>query len=185
MAIRNAQLYQAQQQYAKALEAIQITSSAVSAILQLDVLLPMINNKAAEIFKVPATSLMLWNNAKEKLVNRATFGLSDQYRQGQWIDRGAVDKIIAEIGLGPHVFNIHDKPIGNPKLVKSEGLYNVLVAPFAIDNELIGILNIYSKDKPRQFEEKEKELAKIFANHAAIAIQNARSYEELNTSKGS
>ena len=110
--------------------------------------------------------------------------MSDQYRQGQWIDRGAVDKIIAEIGLGPHVFNIHDKPIGNPKLVKSEGLYNVLVAPFAIDNELIGILNIYSKDKPRQFEEKEKELAKIFANHAAIAIQNARSYEELKHIKG-
>ena len=75
VAIRNAQLYQAQQQYAKALEAIQITSSAVSAILQLDVLLPMINNKAAEIFKVPATSLMLWNNAKEKLVNQSNVWL--------------------------------------------------------------------------------------------------------------
>jgi GAF domain-containing protein len=55
----------------------------------------------------------------------------------------------------------------------------VLVAPLVIGQKLIGILNIYSKDKPRLFGEKERELAKVFANQAAIAIDNARLYEEV------
>jgi len=185
VAIRNAQLYQTNQQYTKTLVAIQETSSAVSAaILELDILFPMITDKAAEIFNAPATSLMMWDKSNDNLIIRAACGLSDEFRQGQQIARSVVDKIVAKRGLGPHVININQEPIGDPKLVKSERLYTVLVAPFAIGNELIGVLNIYSKYKPRQFKETEEELATIFANHATIAIQNARSYNELKHTKG-
>ena len=50
VAIRNAQLYQAEQQYVKALKAIQDTSTAVSSVLELDILLPLITDRAAVIF---------------------------------------------------------------------------------------------------------------------------------------
>ena len=184
VAIRNAQLYQAEQRHGQALKAIQATSAAVSAVLELDVLLPMITEKAAEIFAAPATSLMLWDERREHLVIRAAFGVSDEYRQRQQISRSTVRELIEERGLGQHVFDMSHEPIGEPELVKSERLYSVLSTPLTIGSELIGILNVYSKDEPRWFGEKEKELAAIFANHAAIAIQNAHSYEELKRTKG-
>ncbi len=184
VAIENARLYEAEQQHAKSLEAIQATSAAVSAVLELDILLPMITDKAAEIFGAPATALMLWDEPQENLVIRAAFGLSDEYQQGQKISRYTVDQIVAEKRLKPQVFDIRIGPIGDPKLVESEGLYNVLVAPLTIDEGLIGVLNVYSIGESRQFEEREKEIATIFANHATIAIQNAHSYEELKRTKG-
>lgn len=184
VAIRNAQLYQAEQRYGQALRAIQTTSAAVSAVLELDILLPMITEEAAEIFGTPATSLMLWDERQENLIIRAAFGLSDEYRRRQRIARTEVDELITRKRLGPQVYDVHHKPIGEPELVESEGLYTVLATPLIIASELIGVLNIYSKEEPRRFEEKEKELATIFANQAAIAIQNARAYEELRRTKG-
>jgi len=176
VAIRNAQLYQAEQRYVQALEAIQATTAGVSAILELDVMLPMLVGKVAEIFNAPATSLMLWDDHQENLVIRAAFGLSDEYQQGQRIARSRVHGIVAERGLGPHIFDLRSAPIGESRLVESEGIYTVLVAPLMIGNQLTGILNVYSKEKPRSFEAQEKELAMILTNHAAIAIHNAQRF---------
>ena len=64
VAIRNAQLYQSKERHTQALRAIQDTSAAVSAVLDLDALLPMITEKAADIFAAPATSLMLWDETE-------------------------------------------------------------------------------------------------------------------------
>lgn len=176
MAIRNAQLYQTEQRYAQALEAIQVTSAGVSAILELDYVLPMLVNNAAELFAAPAIGLMLWDEQEENLIVQAAAGLSEEYREKQKIPRSRLEAIIADKGLGPHVFDIHSVPIGDPRLTVREGLYTVLVAPLIIGEELIGTLNVYGKNKPRSFEEREKKLAMIFANHAAIAIHNARRF---------
>ena len=178
VAIRNAQLYQVEQRHGQALKAIQATSAAVSAELHLDALLPMITDKAADIFGAPATSLMLWDESGENLVIRSGFGLGDEYQQEQRIARRTVDELLERKGLGPHVFDIHLEPIGKPELVKKERLYTALVAPLAISGELTGVLNIYSRNGPRQFEEKEVELATILANHAAVATQNAQLYRQ-------
>jgi GAF domain-containing protein len=183
VAIRNAQSYQAEQQYSQALEAIQVTSAEVNATLELDVVLPKLVDNAAKLFMAPAVDLMLWDEHQENLMVRAAVGLGTEYLEKQQIPRSRVDAIIADKGLGPHIFDLRSAPIGDPKLVESERLYNVLVAPLMIGDELTGILNIYSMDKPRSFEAQEKELAKIFANHAAIAIHNARRYEELRKTR--
>jgi PAS domain S-box-containing protein len=180
VAVRNALLFRAEQQHGQALKAIQETSAAVSAVLDLDVLLPMITDKAAGIFTAPATSLMLWDDFGANLVIRAAHGLGTAYQQEQRITRSVVDEIIAHRGLGPHVFGIHQEPIGKPELVEQEGLYTTLVAPLQIGKDLIGILNIYSKDAPRRFTDREIELGAVFANHAAIAIKNAQLFQQAN-----
>jgi PAS domain S-box-containing protein len=180
VAIQNAQLYQAEQHYAQALEVIQATSSAVSAILDLEELLPMITREAAGLFNAPASSLMLWDATHEYLVIRAAFGLGDRYRQEQRIEKSTVEALIEARGWGPHVFNIAEAPFGRPDLIEEEKLCTALVAPLIKGEELIGILCVYSRNEPRPFGEREEELAGVFANHAAIAIQNARLYDETN-----
>ncbi len=178
VAIHNAQLFEAEQQYGKALEALQLTSAAVSSVLDPDELLPMTTEKAAEIFGAPATSLMLWDDEHENLVIRAAYGLGSRYRQEQRIDQATVREMIARVGWGPHVLDIGVVPIGKPGLVSGEGLSTALVAPLMRGGELMGVLNIYAKGGRRHFGEKEMELARIFANHAAIALDNAQLYRQ-------
>lgn len=184
VAIRNAQLYQARERHTQALRAIQDTSAAVSAVLDLDALLPMVTEKAADIFDASATSLMLWDGAETEMLIRAAHGLGEEYVEKQRISRQMVDGLIATGGIVSQVHDISQNPIGSPELVASEGLCCVLATPLTIGGRLLGILNVYSKGEPRQFDEQEKELASVFANHAAIAIENARAYEELKKTKG-
>lgn len=184
VAIRNAQLFQMEQHDKHALFAIQETSSAVSGILQLDVLLPMITQRAAEIFEVPATSLMLWDDNNESLMIYASHGLSDSYREQQRISRKQVTKLAQNHGIHAQVIDLSLNPVGNRALVEEEGLSTVLTAPLKTPDALLGMLNIYSKSNPHTFDEKDLELANIFANHAAIAIKNAKDYAELRRSKG-
>lgn len=184
VAIRNAQLFQVEQHHAQALEAIQATSAAVSGVLDRGELLPMITEKAAEIFRVQAVSLMLWNEQRDHLIIRAAVGLGEEYQKKQQIPRSIVEKITQEHGMNAMVFDIGSQPLGRPELVRAEGLHSVLVTPLMLGGELNGILNIYSRQATRRFDEQEKKMAGIFANHAAIAIQNAQAYEELNRTKG-
>lgn len=179
VAIQNAQLYQTAQRHVETLQAIQNTSAAVSATLDVETLLPLITEEAAVIFAAPASSLMLWDEQQEYLTVRAAAGLTQKYVQGQRIPRKKVQALARNGGVGPQVFDIHSQPIGEAALVHEEGLHSALVAPLLAGDELIGILCVYSKDAPRTFHERDKELASVFANHATIAIQNAQLYEQL------
>ncbi len=167
------------EQRRRELAGIQKTSAVISAELDQNGLLPMVAQEAAEVFGAPATSLMLWDDNEENLVIRAGWGLSDEYKRQQRIPR---EKLYAEIKSAAEFryFLISDlqlRSLGNMDLNKRERLHTVLSAPLVLGDQMIGILNIYSKDKPRQFTAHERELARIFATQAAIAVQNARLYE--------
>jgi signal transduction histidine kinase len=177
-------MYQAERRRRQALESIQHTLMAISAEPDLGLLLDMVCSKAAEIFTAPATSLMLWDEERENLVTKAGHGLSPAYLRGQRIPR-------EELGDATESFitpDIQITPCGDPDLIENEDLRTVLRAPLMVSNEVIGILNIYYKEEPQPFTPDEIVLAKIsasiFANQAAIAIQNARRYEDLEKTRG-
>jgi diguanylate cyclase (GGDEF)-like protein len=54
----------------------------------------------------------------------------------------------------------------------------VIVAPLTTDDEVFGVL-LVGRWAGRRFDEREFELAVLFANLAAIAVQNARTYREM------
>jgi two-component system NtrC family sensor kinase len=57
-----------------------------------------------------------------------------------------------------------------------------LGAPLLVRNSIIGILGVYSKS-PRQYTDTETEHLTVVANHAAIAIENARVFESMKRTK--
>ena len=163
------------------LEGIQKTSAAISAELDLNELLPMIARGAVEVFGAPAASLMLWDESGENLVIKASWGLSHEYVQQQRICREKAYTAISPSGkfLPFAVEDLRVEPFGQVGQIERERLCSVLVVPLEISGEPIGALNIYSKDTPHQFTHDEKELARIFANQAVIAIQNAQVYQQV------
>lgn len=162
------------------LKAIQETSAAIGAELDRDQLLDLITEKAAAVFAASASSLMLWDRGERDLAVKAQSGLSERYR-AQSISKEAIDGILASMeGLGPVATeDLRITPFGRLELIEAEGLCSALSIPLVVAGKFIGILNIYTKEQPRQFTLDEIELGGVFANQAAGAIRNAQLYEQV------
>jgi len=180
-AVENARLYEEEQRRRRELASVQATAAAISAVLDRDALLRLITQKAAEVFDAPATSLMLWNEDQTALNIQASWGLSETYARQQRIPHQRVQAILQPNGsASPFVVpDLQRAPFGQLELVIREDLRSVLTAPLFVGGRLIGALNIYSKGQPRAFSDDDVELACIFADQAAIAIENARLYAQI------
>jgi GAF domain-containing protein len=56
----------------------------------------------------------------------------------------------------------------------------VLCVPLEVRGEVIGIMRVYTKDE-RKFHENEMQFLSVLASLAALAIENARLYENLKS----
>ena len=109
---------------------------------------------------------------------RASEGLSDAYVRHLRIPKGPVYAEFERHGPRPLVtWDLRSTPYGQPDLIEKERLCTALTAPLMSQGRLIGLLNIYSKDTPRDFRSDQLELVAIYANQVAIAVQNAKLYE--------
>jgi PAS domain S-box-containing protein len=62
------------------------------------------------------------------------------------------------------------------------GLHQVIALPMAIGQEMVGVVYIFRAHESR-FTRNDVRLLQSFANQAAIAVQNARLYEQVSTEK--
>ena len=57
-------------------------------------------------------------------------------------------------------------------------IHAAIAAPLMIGNRLLGVIGVMDSDRTRKFSEVEKDLMSMFAQQAAIAVENAQLYEE-------
>jgi signal transduction histidine kinase len=69
-------------------------------------------------------------------------------------------------------------------IMKQRRTRSIMIVPIIIEDEVIGTIGLDAVSGPRDFTRQEQWLAETIAHHAAIAIQNARQYEELKQIKG-
>jgi PAS domain S-box-containing protein len=60
------------------------------------------------------------------------------------------------------------------------GLRTILYVPLAAGKETAGILILGSVGKPRQYSKDEEDVARALGNHAALALANARLYQDVS-----
>ncbi len=64
-------------------------------------------------------------------------------------------------------------------LLRRYGGWSVLIVPLFMEEEPLGVVEVWDSRRRRAFEEGERTLAQAIAQHAAIALQRARLYEQL------
>ncbi len=180
IAIENARLFTAERQRRRELQSIQATAAALSSELHPDSLLDQIVTEAAQAFHAEATSLMLWDESEEFLAIRASFGLSPEYARRQQIPKEIVYNQVAAGGSPQplYITELSATPFGDMELIHQEDIRSVLALALEPHLPITGVLNIYSKGHSRTFTATEIELAETFATQAAIALRNARLFEE-------
>lgn len=73
----------------------------------------------------------------------------------------------------------HRSPIVNQKLRERFGHKSLLSVPLIVKNKVLGAIVLGETKRTRRFTEEEVELAATIASSAAVAIENARLYEEI------
>jgi signal transduction histidine kinase len=153
-------------------------TSEMLGVMDLDRLYTTVAEAARSLDTADAASLMVVDNDENALVIRGYSGLSDSYARAQRIPLDRAMRHYEERG-SIVVRDLRSAPLGNPTLIRSEGLAKVLALSLAREGELLGALHIYTRDPARDFDEVDRDLAHILAAQAAVAIANARFVTEL------
>ena len=177
IAVENARLYQTEQHGREVAEALQETARVVNASLSLDEVLPLILEQLAQVIEYDSSAVLLLNDGRFKVTAgrgfpnmeaalRISFG-ADEDTLSAAVMRTQRPLIIADVQADPRW-----RP--DPDVTHIHGWIG---APLIARDEIIGILTADSR-RWGAYSEEDGQLVFTFANQAAVAIENARLYEQ-------
>jgi PAS domain S-box-containing protein len=181
--LERARLYEAEQQTRALAEALRDTIVALSSTLDLSEVFDQILNNIDQVVQHDMADIMLLENGIVRIIRShryAEHGLvqsEDEMRQFslrmadtyhfKWVAEHKRPSIIQDTQTDATWIKVHE-----PDLIRS-----TLIVPIVIDGEITGFLNVNSL-KPHFFTAEDGERLQTFANHAAVAIRNARLHQQ-------
>ena len=131
--------------------------------------------------KVDICSLLLLDESKEVLIPEVTYCPNDpQFRFGQTkINEKSISGSVLQTKKERFVLNIEEnEEYQNKEFAKKKDLKSVLSVPLLIEEEALGVINLYTKKK-KEFSRRSKDLVVTLASQAAVMIRNAKLYQKI------
>jgi len=175
VAIENARLFRSERQYVDTLETLAEIGREMSSILDLDVLLTRIASLTKRLIDYRTFGILLLNEATQELdmkfaVRYGEDATSKRVKLGQglvgWAALHKEPVLVADVSQDPRYLNLVPD-------ARSE-----LVVPMLIKDRCIGVFDLESPELDA-FTKEHKELLTLLSSQAAVAIENARLYEEV------
>ena len=175
VAIENARLFESERRYVTTLETLAEIGREMSSILDLDELLTRIASLTKRLIDYRTFGLLLVDDATQELemklaVRYGKGAESKRMKLGEglvgWAALHKEPVLVADVSQDPRYVNLVDD-------ARSE-----LVIPMLIKDRCIGVFDLESPEL-NAFSKEHKELLTLLASQAAVAIDNARLYEEV------
>ncbi len=155
-------------------------AQSISASLDLDTVLNALVRCAAETLNFKGSSVRLLDEDGQRLEIKATYGLS-----GGYVEKGPVEveksPLDREILSGKAV-RVREEEMESklqyPEETKQEGIRSMFGLPLQIKGKAVGVLRVYAS-VPYRFTLDDEEFLTALANQGAIAIENARLFQQL------
>jgi len=180
--MENSSLYEQVKKKSQHLEALVKIIRDMASLLDKDTLLPKIAGQATKLLDMHCTSFRLVEGEFIDLVHSThceDVNLRPRLRLGESLSGRVIqeNRVIAirNVLKEPSLIKQHLETMGKA------GYRAYLGIPLRLGSRVIGAINLQSKEE-RDFSEEEIELISAFADQAAIAIENARLYENLKKS---
>ena len=181
IALQNAILYKNAKTQIRQLEAINKSAQTISTKLGTNVLLRTIVMQIWDQLKCTHCAIFLpkIKEGKINLVSRTTIGkYADEIKSRYFgIGEGIAGWVYENgeaVNLGDVKLDIRFSPAKNQKYEPS----SLLVVPIKIDNRTIGVISA-DQDQKNWFTENDQFLVETLAQHAGIAIEKGRLYDQL------
>jgi len=175
-AIQNARLYSRVTRQAQALEVLNEIAVELTSILDLDQLFERIGQLLRRLIDYQMFTIMLVSAKGDRLVTRYTWRFGHASTPSRWlpIDTGLVGAAVAEWRLinVPDVTKDPRYHMVNPE-TRSE-----MIVPLFYKNRVIGVLDL-EHVRPGYFHERHERTLTTLAAQIAIAIENARLYQQV------
>lgn len=144
-------------------------------------LLVRILESATQLTHGEASSLLLVNPETQRLYFEIALGSKGEDVQkfslakgegiAGWVFEHNRSLVVNDVSSDPRYFGDIGKQVGFTT-------QRILAVPMRIRDECVGVIEIINKKSGRDFDEEDRQWLEIFATQAALAIQNARSFEK-------
>lgn len=177
IAIQNARLYERTERSLEQLTALRQTSLAITARLNTTALLEAIVRRATELLKAKGGGLYLYDPARQELTVAVDHGLKRSV-VGTTLKLGeGLSGRVMQTGE-PMIVDDYRTWSGRSEKYAEDQFSAVVEVPLKWQDQVIGTLAMVDDIEKRVFTEDDAQLLGLFADQAAIAIENARLYEE-------
>jgi len=178
LAIEKARLVNAERRRADELDALRITLADVTAELELPTLLQAIVERAAGLLGASGGELGLYDNVEREIRVVVSFNLGEDYVGTlHKLGEGAMGRV-AETCEPLIIDDYHTWEGGLPGYSQ---IHATLAVPLVIGSRLVGVFTTVATDPDRRFGPDDLRLLNLFGHQAAIAIENARLYEDAKS----
>ena len=163
-------------------------NAQINSTLETDKLLIIIMNTATQVMNAEVASLMLLDEKRQELIFKVALGskgdeLVEKFRIR--VGEGIAGSVAAS-GKPLIVNNVHRDPRWAKRFDQSTGFLTkaIICVPMRAKGKLIGVLEAINPIGRTKFSSSDVKLFEIFADQAALAIENARLHaEELRQEK--
>ena len=164
------------------LEAIRSIGAEITRELDLPILLELITRRAGEILGNAVGAFFLWDEAGQRLVPEGWYGeIHPSERAPRQLGEGLVGTVAVR-REGLCVNDYRTSPYAVPHVIAHTDITAAIAEPLLYRDRLLGVLSLSNRGIARRFSEQDREVLRLFADHAAVAVENARLFAELNTS---
>ena len=168
------------------LRALGEVSQAVNSTLDLETVLSTIVAKAVQLSGTEAGAIYVYDDRQRGFYLRATYGMDQELidtlaRQHIGFDEPNVARVFAQreaIQIGDLK---EEAPSAVNEVILRAGFRAVLVAPLLRGDDVVGLL-VVRRRTPGAFPQNTVDLIKTFAAQSAVAIENARLFQNVETS---
>jgi len=179
--LENRKLLADLEQRVRELSTFNLVAKTLNSTLNLKEVLDIVMNKIKDLIMAEAWSILMLDESTNELVFEVALGeKGDQVREmrlalGQgvagWVAQHQKPVIVADAATDQRFFKGVDQRTGFQTR-------SIIATPLISRGRLLGVVEIMNKQGEAPFNEKDLELLQILADHAAIAIENARLYEK-------
>ena len=170
------------------LQALGEVSQAVNSTLDLETVLSTIVAKAVQLSDTEAGAIYVFDELEREFRLRATYGMNQELidalrQQHIGMDEPNIERAFTE-GEPIQVADLReDTPSPANEIVLRAGYRARLVAPLLRGEDVVGML-VVRRRAPGAFPQNIVDLIKTFAAQSAVAIENARLFENVETRTG-
>jgi len=178
--------YQLAKERIAALTVLQDVARNLTSELDLNKLLREIVRSAVRVLKASDGSLLLWDEATNELVFAVTEGGVEEALEGRrmpadkgiagWVLTNRQPDIVHKVRSDERFYRAIDESLGYHTS-------SLVAVPMITKGQGIGVLEVLNKESGERFDENDRDILYALAGQAAIAIMNARLYQEIHEEK--
>ena len=155
-------------------------SRDLASTLDLDILLSRIVHAAAEISGAEAASILLFDDTSRQLYFQVATNMDESTRRGIVVPLdGSIAGWIVNNRQTVRISNVHNDPRFFPSVEEATGFStkSILGIPLVTKNKIVGVLEALNKPKGK-FTDTDESMLVVLGAQAAVAIENARLFQQ-------